>query len=285
MKKAGFLKDNFIESSYFRHKKHQEEMLKKNSLKSTVWVDENNYDYWRHKRMYSLVNNLIVANDKWLTIGDGMGTDAHYLTSKGIKHVLATDISIARLKYAKNSFRYINQYKEENAEKLSFDDESFDYVMCKESLHHFPRPLIAVYEMLRVAKKGIVLIEPNDVKAFKDRRYVNHFESVGNYIYALSIREIEKITCALNMPAYAYKGFDDVYLSAGGSISMDSRNIRVKLCQIFLYLLNMATKIGVRESSLMGVIIFKTRLKDDLLKKLSMDDFSVVVNKKNPFNK
>jgi hypothetical protein len=50
----------------------------------------------------------------------------------------------------------------ENAERLTFRDETFDYVFCKESFHHFPRPYLALYEMLRVARRAVFLVEPND---------------------------------------------------------------------------------------------------------------------------
>lgn len=50
----------------------------------------------------------------------------------------------------------------ENAEKLSSPNETLDFVLCKESYHHFTRPMLALYEMLRVATKAVVLIEPNE---------------------------------------------------------------------------------------------------------------------------
>lgn len=144
--------------------------------------------------MYSMVDGLIHPRDTWLTIGDGKGMEAHYLKDKGIENVLATDISSSNLKIAKEKYGYINSFGEENAEKLSFKDKSFEYVLCKESFHHFSKPIVALYEMIRVAKKGVVLIEPNDFKAFKNRMFVNHFEKAGNYVYSISVREFEKIT-------------------------------------------------------------------------------------------
>ena len=56
----------------------------------------------------------------------------------------------------------IKNYKIENAENLSFEDKTIDFILCKESYHHFPRPMVALYEMLRVARNGVLLIEPND---------------------------------------------------------------------------------------------------------------------------
>jgi len=125
---------DFVKSSYIKHKNFQKEIFSHLNKKNKYWIDENNYDYWRHKRMYSFVDAIICCKDTWLTIGDAMGTDAHYLLNKGIKNVLATDISGIRLKYAFDKFKYIKKYKVENAEHISQENNSFDYVLCKESL-------------------------------------------------------------------------------------------------------------------------------------------------------
>lgn len=55
-----------------------------------------------------------------------------------------------------------SNYSVENAESLSFRDNEFEVAFCKEAYHHFPRPFLALYEMLRVASKAVVLAEPND---------------------------------------------------------------------------------------------------------------------------
>jgi len=48
-----------------------------------------------------------------------------------------------------------------DAEHLPFEDDSFDIVFCGNLLHHLEDPLIAVREMKRVARKHVLLIEPN----------------------------------------------------------------------------------------------------------------------------
>ncbi|MFU8803950.1 MAG: class I SAM-dependent methyltransferase [Bradymonadaceae bacterium] len=48
-----------------------------------------------------------------------------------------------------------------DAEDLQFEDDSFDVVFCGNLLHHLEDPLIAVQEMRRVARKHVILIEPN----------------------------------------------------------------------------------------------------------------------------
>jgi SAM-dependent methyltransferase len=50
-----------------------------------------------------------------------------------------------------------------DAEQLPFDADSFDVVFCGNLLHHLVEPIVAVREMARVARRYVVLIEPNAV--------------------------------------------------------------------------------------------------------------------------
>ncbi len=48
-----------------------------------------------------------------------------------------------------------------DAEALDVDDDAFDVVFCANLLHHLEDPACAVAEMRRVARRHVVLIEPN----------------------------------------------------------------------------------------------------------------------------
>jgi ubiquinone/menaquinone biosynthesis C-methylase UbiE len=234
--------NSFWIQSYENHSEHDKNP---DFEKLETWKLFDTIDAWRHKRMYDSVLPLISAYplSKWLTIGDGRyGTDANYLIRNHVPNVMATSIVDTLLKKSKED-GFIAEYKVENAEKLSFEDNSFDFVFCKESYHHFPRPMIAFYEMLRVADFAVIIIEPNDVnlKLIKEPKTVvrsknkiqlikdfikdffglkryeynaykpNGFETVGNYIYTTSAREFEKAALGLNLPAVAFKGINDYY--------------------------------------------------------------------------
>jgi SAM-dependent methyltransferase len=54
------------------------------------------------------------------------------------------------------------RWSRENAERLSFEDGSFDFSFVADGLHHCPSPHRALLEMYRVARKGIVAIESRD---------------------------------------------------------------------------------------------------------------------------
>lgn len=146
------MSNKFHDTSYKSHQSHYEKIDR--DLGGT-WANKDTVDYWRHQRMYSCLDPIIDSNKgaKWLTIGDGRyGTDANYILSKGETNVIATDIADTYLKIAKEK-GFIQDYQVENAEDLSLEDESDDFVLCKESYHHFPRTMVALYEFLRVAKK------------------------------------------------------------------------------------------------------------------------------------
>ncbi len=194
---------------------------------ASTWLEEGNVSYWLHERMYKTIAPILEVEKgaNWLTVGDGRyGKDAGYILKNG-GNALATDICDYLLKEGKEK-EVIKEYKKENAESLSFNDREFDYVLCKESLHHFPRPFLALYEMLRVARKGVVMIEPYDYDffdnfwemthkliailkgstVFKHHRFEEH-----SYCYTISRRELEKVAAGLGLRTLAFKGHNFYY--------------------------------------------------------------------------
>lgn len=236
--------DNIIlDQSYKNQSKIFNDVSESGVHLAESWFDETTADYWRHNRMYEIVDCLKSdLNASWLTVGDGRwGLDSLRIRKRGFQDVMPTDICETLLKEAKTR-GYIKTYSIENAEKLSFEDNAFDYVFCKESFHHFPRPYIALYEMLRVARKGVILVEPNDdpvpatvsfnkflkykAKSFLSRHglcqepafwgtpyfYFGGYEDSGNFVYSLSKREMEKVCNGLNYSQLVWKGLNDHYI-------------------------------------------------------------------------
>ena len=48
-----------------------------------------------------------------------------------------------------------------DAEDVPLSDGSFDVCEVHDGLHHLPRPFEAIAEMARVAREGLIIIEPN----------------------------------------------------------------------------------------------------------------------------
>ncbi len=238
-----------MSESFEKSYKKQAQIFTNNSEEHTrltvSWFDETTADFWLHNRMYEAVDCLKnYDSSSWLTIGDGRwGLDAIRIKKRGFREVLPTDICETLLIESKQR-GLIYDYKVENAEKLSFPDNSFDFVFCKESYHHFPRPYIALYEMMRVASKAVFLAEPNDepmarsvktkewirfkwqvllsrLKIKKDRPlhyrkpvqyHQGGYEESGNYKYSISKREAQKLMQGLDYPQMVYKEMNTHYI-------------------------------------------------------------------------
>ncbi len=107
------------------------------------YVDQATVLTWREDRIMSFIKPLVRPEFNWLTVGDGnYGSEASWILRNGGR-AHASDYSTPLLEVAaKNGI--IQDFSQQNAEDLAFDDESFDFVLIKEALHHFPRPWLAL---------------------------------------------------------------------------------------------------------------------------------------------
>ena len=121
-----------------------------------------------------------------------------------------------------------------DAEQIGLQDGSFDLVFAHEVLHHCRSPHSALCEMLRVARRDVVLLEPNDSLSmnlltwtrfsfpYKIFSVVYHENKAGgvrdscipNFIYRWSANEIRKTVSSYLaeyisvLHAYPYWDFD-----------------------------------------------------------------------------
>ena len=287
------------EKSY-EHKHNEEELSRYKN-----WFSNNTTDVWRHLRMLDFINTFInkYPDAKWLTIGDGrFGTASMYIkNNKGTS--LCTDIDTSLLKIAKEN-NMIEDYSYANAEALPFDDNSFDFSFCKESFHHFPRAYISIYEMLRVSKKAIMIVEPRDWLPSPILRRIlqnikntiknslsimvphpdtGNYEPIGNYIFSISEREIQKIALGLNLPAVAFKVFHDIYIP-GVEIEKETQNSPLlKKIKRKIFINNLLYKIGLQGKNRIIAIIFKESPTERLDAELRKRNFNVIYLPKNPY--
>jgi len=306
--------DSFWLKSYHSHLEHEKSI---NADRLKTWKQFDTIDAWRHKRMYDSLLPLIhdAEASSWLTVGDGRyGTDANYLIRNNVKNVLATSISDELLKIAKAD-GFINSFKIENAEQLSFGDNSFDFVLCKESYHHFPRPMIAFYEMLRVAKNAVIIIEPNDVnmqvtkepktlvktknkfQALKDfikdlfniKRYQYNsfnpagYETLGNYIYSVSEREFEKAALGLDLPFIAFKGINDRYEEGVEYQGTNEASILFDKVKAGIREMDILCEKTGRPYNILVSVVFKVMPQDSMIKKMEAAGFRIERLSRNPY--
>jgi SAM-dependent methyltransferase len=100
-----------------------------------------------------------------------------------------------------------------DAEEIACDDGEYDYCVVHAGLHHCQSPQRAILEMYRVAKTGILFIEPNDsafIRLACRLGFAQEFEvastigktnfkggglrfgGIPNFVYRFTAREVEK---------------------------------------------------------------------------------------------
>lgn len=106
--------------------------------------------YWRFKCYVELVDKRIARSDKVLDIGCG---DGNLLANLRQGRKYGVDINKNYLKVAKMKNPNAN-FREAEAEKLPFKNETFDWVFCTEVIEHLKRPRNCLAEAKRVLRKG-----------------------------------------------------------------------------------------------------------------------------------
>jgi len=300
----------FQEESYNKHGEWYNthfptEESKKAFFQKFKDADQNTINNWLQKILFSCIDPLLSSGaTSWLTVGDAYGLDAHYIVSSGTQHTAhASDLNSDFLAVA-NKEGFVSSFSAENAEKLSFENNTFDYVLCKESYHHFPRPYMAVYEMLRVAKKAVVIIEPQDpiskmpallfitniLAAIGDKMvgkvWKNRFsyEPVGNFVYKVSEREFEKLAAGINLPFVAFKRINpNFYFKGAETAKATNENPKFRKLKLKKQLFDTLVKLGVICSQAVGTIIYKEMPSERELAELNAAGFYTVKVPKNPY--
>lgn len=258
---------------------------------------------WLQDLFFNCLNPLLKRKDQvWLTVGDAYGFDAQYILKNG-NGAIASDLNADFLKLAKEE-GIISDFSAQNAEHLTYQDQHFDYILCKESYHHFPRPYAALYEMIRVARKGIVLIEPQDpvsrmplllglvnllamggsnwpAKLWKNRF---SYEPVGNFVYKISERELEKFAAGLNLPLVAFKKLNpNFYFEGANNTEASLKSSRFRMICLKKKLFDGLVKIRLMPSQVLSAVVFKELPAAETLTELKKSGYQLVYITPNPY--
>lgn len=150
-------------------------------------------DYKLRKPLDFLPFNI--KNLSLLDICCGSGMVSEFYAKKGA-NVYGSDISKSCIKRArKRAEKYMFKAKFciADSENLPFPSNSYDLVLVHDGLHHLDNPSRAIIEMVRVAKKGIIIIEPADALITKISILIGvskRYEDVGNFVYRFKNSEI-----------------------------------------------------------------------------------------------
>lgn len=298
-----FDKESYEKHQQWYNKQFPDEEAKNNYFKHLLKEQRLTIGKWLQLLFFECLNPLLKQHrNTWLTLGDAYGFDAQYIASKK-NTAIASDLNTDFLRVAKKA-GIINEFCAQNAEAIDSPDNHFDYILCKESYHHFPKPYAALYEMARVAKKGFVIMEPQDPvqqmplllacsnllsrlnqkllqKVWKNRF---SYEPVGNFVYKISSREIEKFAAGLNLPLVAFKYINPNFYFAGAN-----EELATKKNKLFLFvlikksILDLFVKLGLIPSQVLVAIVFKSLPDDELLSSLKKARYCLSHIPKNPY--
>ncbi|AFY82270.1 class I SAM-dependent methyltransferase [Oscillatoria acuminata] len=179
-----------------------------------------NWSYWDSQdplTQYLLTRRLRIAVDRvmqitqadpadWnvLVLCGGVGGEGSFLANYGFKSITVSDISETALQVCNKRDSRL-ETRVINAEQLELPDESYDLVLVQDGLHHLPRPVLGFTEMLRVARKAVIVIEPHLglVANLLGMTWENHGGTV-NYVFrwnALLLKQATK-SYILESPCY-----------------------------------------------------------------------------------
>lgn len=96
-----------------------------------------------------------------LDLGCGTGQSSYYLAQAGFK-VIGFDFSSRFINYAKEKYKDI-EFRQGDVEESGLPDNNFDAVVAYNTLEHFADPEKGLIEMVKVVKKGglIIIQSPN----------------------------------------------------------------------------------------------------------------------------
>lgn len=162
------------------------------------------HDYFRaipFERLAKLLRSMTIdlTGETVLLAGCGSGVDLHYLRKRHNARWFVADLSPNAVALTRQAFPDALG-SAADLRRLPFADGSFDYVFVASSLHHLAEPLMGLYELLRVARRGVLVIEPNDswlTRLATTCGVATEIEEAGNYVYRFARRDIEKVARAL----------------------------------------------------------------------------------------
>jgi SAM-dependent methyltransferase len=155
-----------------------------------------------------LIDSGVLSREMNMLVVCGGQFDRDVLLTAGFTQVTISNLDSRLSGNTYSPFRWCCQ----DAEKLDFPDDEYDFCIAHNGLHHCASPHRALLEMFRVAKKGVLVFEPRDtllVRLGIRFNFGQDYETasvegdglgfggmrntgIPNYVYRWTEREIEK---------------------------------------------------------------------------------------------
>jgi len=189
---------NPADASNRRHRDRWETIAR--NPEKIVYTQNPYHDYFRALPFLAVRRRFNLNGQSVLIASCGSGIDLFYLRQffpQARFHV--SDIAEAAVAMTTSRFQVPGSVQDN--ERLSFPDGAFDYSFIAASLHHLARPHLGLYELLRVARKGVIAIEPHDTwltrLATACGWAADYEPACGNFVFRYADRDVRKIARSL----------------------------------------------------------------------------------------
>lgn len=226
------------------------------------------------------VSKLITNKNSSILVCGGGELDKNVFERLGYKNVTISNLDT---RLTDDSF-FPFSWKYENAEALSFSNDSFDYVVIHAAIHHAASPHRVLTEMYRTAKIATLSFESRDsliMRLFEKTNITQTFEhaavfyndcsfggvnntEIPNYVYRWTEREIEK--CIKSFAPYCKQNFKYFYGTAFPSTPELEKNGNLKflLLKLAKPFYTLFAKIFPKQQNLFAFYITKPKIPEDL---------------------
>jgi ubiquinone/menaquinone biosynthesis C-methylase UbiE len=123
-------------------------------------------------------------HDSVLVVCGGVGGEGVFLLNHGYGDVTVSDISPSALAICSEREPRLKTRVLDAEDMREVADGEYDMVLVQDGLHHLPRPVLGFTEMLRVARRSVVVIEPHEGLVAKTlgTTWEQHDDAV-NYVF------------------------------------------------------------------------------------------------------
>jgi len=257
-------------------------------------IDKNDAKYFYGDLLKKLVESGLLSRDMSVLVVCGTLKDRTVFVELGFTNVTISNLDT---RAPSDEFSpYVWSYQD--AEKLDFADEHFDFIVVNAGLHHCQSPHRGLLEMYRVARKFILVIEARESLLMKIALRTGLAEEyevcnvvteglefggvrntlVPNYVYRWTEREVTK-----TIASYAPHAKHDIVfhydLKFPFSSLVDRHSIYL-ITAIALYpFVKLASKLFPKQSNLFAFVIKKPSLPQELFPWLKLEENNVVLNR------
>jgi 2-polyprenyl-3-methyl-5-hydroxy-6-metoxy-1,4-benzoquinol methylase len=125
--------------------------------------------------------------------GSGMMSERFALAGGVVTGIDFSPAAITRARERARRYNFAARFLVADAERLAFPDRSFDIVAVHDGLHHLEHPETAIREMARVARRGILILDPARAALTKLAIWLGvavEVEEAGNHVKRVVPQEV-----------------------------------------------------------------------------------------------